>query len=188
MAVTTRVSLYPNGGVINFSGSPSTETVIQIRGTPPIAPNPNEEFTGTTGSGWHTQTHTDITFTRDGYVFSEWNSSADGTGTSFAIGDTFPTTIATVYAIWAEAQQPSYVSVSLGNTEIATINDSGTEVLETNGTYLTDDITVDFTQGGNASVTVSLGDETIATMLTSSTEVFETNGTFLTNDITIALS
>lgn len=185
MAVT-RVFLYPNGGVINFSGSPSTETEIQLRSNPLIAPNPNEEFTGTTGSGWHAVEHTDITITRDGYVFSEWNSSADGTGTSFAIGDTF--TIAKVYAIWAEAQQYSYVSVSLGNTEIATINDSGTEVLETNGTFLTDDITVDFTQGGNASVTVSLGNTAVTTMSSTSTEVLETLGTFLTDDITITLA
>lgn len=185
MAIS-RVWLHPNGGVINFSGSPATETEIQLVRKPFIAPNPNEEFTGYTGSGFRLVEHTDVTFTRDGYVFLEWNSSADGTGTSFAIGDTF--TIANVYAIWAEAQQSSYVSVSLGSTEIATINDSGTEILETSGTLLLDDISVDFTQGGSSSVTVSLGDASIATMSTSSTEVFETNGTFLTNDITIALS
>lgn len=80
------------------------------------------------------------------------------------------------------------VEIKYNNATIASLNDSGTEILETSGTLLLDDISVNFTQGGSSSVTVSLGDEAIATMSTSSTEVFETNGTFLTNDITIALS
>lgn len=182
----SRVWLYPNGGVINFSGSPSTETVIQLVSKPFIVPNPNEEFTGCTDSGFRLVEHTDVTFTRDGYVFLEWNSSADGTGTSFAIGDTF--TVNNIYAIWVEAQQSSYVSASLGSTEIATINDSGTEILETSGTLLLDDISVNFTQGGSSSVTVSLGNTTVTTMSSTSTEVLETSGTFLTDDITITLA
>lgn len=80
------------------------------------------------------------------------------------------------------------VEIKYNNATIASLSDSGTEILETNGTFLADDITVDFTQGGNASVTVSLGNTTVTTMSSTSTEVLETNGTFLTNDITIALS
>jgi len=137
--------LYANGGVINFSGSPTAETDIRITDKPYIAPNPNEEFTGYTGNGMSLVKHTDVTFTRDGYVFSEWNSSADGTGTSFAIGDTV--TIASVYAIWEEAAVvvPN-VTISYNGDTIASLSDSGTEVLETNGTYLTDDITIDYTK------------------------------------------
>ena len=143
MAVS-RIWLYPNGGVINFSGSTTTETEIQLVSKPFIAPNPNEEFTGSTGSGWQLVEHTDVTFTRNGYVFLEWNSSADGTGTSFAIGDTF--TIADVYAIWAEAQQSPDVEVSLGNTSIASLSNTGYVTLKTAGTYLANDITVDYTK------------------------------------------
>lgn len=80
------------------------------------------------------------------------------------------------------------VEIKYNNSTIASLNDSGTEVLETNGTFLTDDITVDFTQGGNTSVTVSLGNTTVTTMSSTSTEVLETNGTFLTDDITITLA
>lgn len=80
------------------------------------------------------------------------------------------------------------VEIKYNNATIASLNDSGAEVLETNGTYLTDDITVDFTQGGNASVTVSLGNTTVTTMSSTSIEVLETNGTFLADDITITLA
>ena len=185
MAIS-KVYLYTNGGVINFSGVASAETNVTLT-KPLIAPNPSEEFTAFTGSGWTMVEHTDTTITRDGYVFSEWNSSADGTGTSFAIGDTFK--IGTIYAIWSVApQQSSEALISLGNTTITTITDSGTEVLETIGKFLTDDITVDFTQGGNATVTVSLGNTTVTTMSSTSTEVLETSGTFLTDDITITLA
>lgn len=43
----------------------------------------------------------DNEFTRDGYTFKEWNTKADGTGTSYAEGDTFDITENVVlYAIW----------------------------------------------------------------------------------------
>ena len=80
------------------------------------------------------------------------------------------------------------VEITYNNSTIASMSDSGTEVLETIGKFLTDDITVDFTQGGNATVTVSLGNTTVTTMSSTSTEVLETSGTFLTDDITITLA
>jgi hypothetical protein len=40
------------------------------------------------------------------------------------------------------------VEIKYNNATIASLNDSGTEVLETNGTYLTDDITVEYTKSG----------------------------------------
>lgn len=41
------------------------------------------------------------TFTRDGYTFKNWNTKADGTGTSYAPGSTI-TTSATLYAQWTQ--------------------------------------------------------------------------------------
>lgn len=40
------------------------------------------------------------------------------------------------------------VEIKYNNATIASLNDSGTEVLETNGTFLTDDITVEYTKSG----------------------------------------
>lgn len=40
------------------------------------------------------------------------------------------------------------VEIKYNNATIASLNDSGTEVLETKGTYLTDDITVEYTKSG----------------------------------------
>lgn len=46
------------------------------------------------------------------------------------------------------------VEISYNNSVIASLNDSGTEVLETNGKLCTDDITVAYTKsGGGASTT-----------------------------------
>ena len=40
------------------------------------------------------------------------------------------------------------VEIKYNNSTIASLDDSGTEVLETNGTFLTDDITVEYTKSG----------------------------------------
>ena len=40
------------------------------------------------------------------------------------------------------------VEIKYNNSTVASLNDSGTEVLETNGTFLTDDITVEYTKSG----------------------------------------
>lgn len=40
------------------------------------------------------------------------------------------------------------VEIKYNNATIASLSDSGTEVLETNGTFLTDDITVEYTKSG----------------------------------------
>jgi hypothetical protein len=42
-------------------------------------------------------------FTREGYIFSNWNSSADGSGTAYAAGATYTENAdITLYAIWSE--------------------------------------------------------------------------------------
>lgn len=56
----------------------------------------------------------DNEFTRDGYIFKGWNTKADGTGTSYAEGDTFDITEDVVlYAIWesdgTQIEDPSII-------------------------------------------------------------------------------
>jgi hypothetical protein len=46
------------------------------------------------------------------------------------------------------------VEIKYNNSTIASLNDSGTEVLETNGTFLTDDITVEYTKSGGGTPTL----------------------------------
>ncbi len=56
-------------------------------------------------------------FTYPGYVFVEWNTSADGTGTSYAVGST-NSNYNTLYAIWQKGN--SFYSVNHGDlTDIA---------------------------------------------------------------------
>ena len=51
------------------------------------------------------------------------------------------------------------VEIKYNNSTIASLNDSGTEVLETNGTFLTDDITVEYTKpsGGGSNFPSATG-------------------------------
>lgn len=54
------------------------------------------------------------------------------------------------------------VTIKYGGQTIASLSDSGTEVLETSGTFLTDDITIDYVKsgggggGGTKTVVISL--------------------------------
>lgn len=52
------------------------------------------------------------------------------------------------------------VEIKYNNSTIASLSDSGTEVLETSGTFLTDDITIDYVKsgggGGTKTVDISL--------------------------------
>ena len=74
---------------------------------------------GATGGSTAAQTKvsgTDLTlrsngFTREGYVFVEWNTAADGTGTSYAEGAAYTANAAlTLYAIWKKGNLPLYAN------------------------------------------------------------------------------
>lgn len=67
-------------------------------------------------------------FTRTGYTFDGWNTKADGTGTSYAAGDTYSGNAAlNLYAQWQRANIPLYVNVdgTIHQVEKAYINVSG---------------------------------------------------------------
>lgn len=92
---------------------------------------------GNTGGSTASQTKTEGTaltlqsngFTKDGYVFVEWNTSSDGTGTSYAEGASYTANAAlTLYAIWQRAAIPVYLNDN-GTMKQATdmyYNDNGT--------------------------------------------------------------
>ena len=108
----------------------------------------------------------DMGWARDGYTFSIWNTSADGTGTDYAVHQSLPTTSdISLYAIWLKDAGPDIEITYKGSTiatmsasgtktlntagsQIATMNSSGTKTLLTSGKYCTDDITIDYTKTG----------------------------------------
>ena len=49
------------------------------------------------------------------------------------------------------------VEIKYNNSTIASLSDSGTEVLETSGTFLTDDITIDYVKSGGGGGTKTVG-------------------------------
>lgn len=94
--------------------------------------NGNEATGGTTEA--QTKTYgVDLTlqengFVRDKYNFVEWNTAADGTGTSYAAGATYTTNAAlTLYAIWIKANIPVWINIggTLHQVEKAYVNVGG---------------------------------------------------------------
>ena len=76
-----------------------------------------------------------------GKVFKEWNDTRDGTGTSYQAGETTVTN-ESVYAVWESID----ITISYADSQIATMNSSGTKTLLTAGKYCQDNIVVDYTK------------------------------------------
>ena len=74
-----------------------------------------------------------------GKVFKEWNDTRDGTGTSYQAGETTVTN-ESVYAVWESVD----ITISYADSQIATMNSSGTKTLLTAGKYCQDNIVVDY--------------------------------------------
>lgn len=102
--------------------------------------------TGTTASQTKVR-GTDIvlsanSFTRSNYHFVEWNTAADGTGTSYAEGATYSTDSAlTLYAIWAI----NYVLPTYNNIQLYRVDQDG--VMDDYGDYV--ELSFDYVFGGN---------------------------------------
>lgn len=118
-------------------------------------------------------------WSRGGYSFKHWNTQADDSGTSYNGGDLYTGRSVTLYAIWqADTPVGADVSVTLGNTEIASLSDTGSVTLATAGTYVNEDITIDYTKsgGGGSPQTASV---TVATDgMGSIIKYADANGTF----------
>ena len=143
MAAAAKVYVYPNGATMLPYAPPSAEGY----------------YIGRASSGLTMPSHTTISvydestdtllgtfgFSYSGYTFKEWNTSPDGTGTSYNVGDSVTGTgTKNFYAIWeAEAID---IAISYKGSTIATLSASGTKTLETEGKYCEDDITVTYTK------------------------------------------
>ncbi len=117
------------------------------------------DYITSVGQNWGEQPQD---WSRDGFTFKHWNTSADDSGTSYNGGDLYTGLSVILYAIWqADTPVGADVSIALGNTEIASLSDTGSVTLATAGTYVNEDITIDYTKSGGggspqtASVTVN---------------------------------
>lgn len=153
---TSDVTLYakwiPNNNTITFDGN------------------------GATGGSMSTQTiATDASanlnsnaFTRTGYVFKEWNSNSDGTGTAYANGAnyTMGTSDVTLFAIWDEVTTPTInVSGTLSGLSTTYGTVSGSASFTVSGAALTHNITITPPAGFEVSTT-SGGESGFATSQT----------------------
>ena len=81
-------------------------------------------------------------WTRTGLTITSWNTQRDGSGTSYAVGATIPSA-STFWAIWTATAD---ITISYNNNTILELSNSGTKILDTENTYLIDDITIEYTK------------------------------------------
>lgn len=98
----------------------------------------------------------ELGWTREGYSFSGWNTSDDGTGTSYSEGDRIPSADAGYWAIWIADTPQDDVTITYNGETIAGMSDSGTQTLQTRGKFLTDDITIGYTKPGGGGDTATV--------------------------------
>jgi uncharacterized repeat protein (TIGR02543 family) len=105
-------------------------------------PAPLDQITSV-GYNWDTSpTPQGYDWSRDGYTFVEWNTSADGTGTSYAPGATnYPRTLS-IYAIWQE--NVNDITVTYNGDTIFSTSASCTQIFETENSFMTDDLVLTY--------------------------------------------
>lgn len=148
MAVDITLVYYKNDG---------TSTHLGCTG---LSSTPTDYITSV-GESWDVSPAQD--WSRSGYAFVCWNTAADGSGTSYIPpAQTTGGIQRAVYAIW---QVDADVVIDLGSTTIATMSATGTKTLATQGTYVADDITIEYTKPTpnlqTKSVTPSTSSQTI---------------------------
>lgn len=83
-----------------------------------------------------------VDWTRSDYDFVEWNTDSNGTGASCSPGDTIDwDTYGLCYAIWEEKHE---VTIHYKGSTIASMDASGTKTLNTEGTWVEADISVEY--------------------------------------------
>lgn len=83
-----------------------------------------------------------VDWTRSNYNFVEWNTDSNGNGASCSPGDTIDwDTYGVCYAIWEEKHE---VTIYYKGSTIASMDASGTKTLNTEGTWVEDDISVEY--------------------------------------------
>lgn len=133
MAAPVSITYYKNDGT-NTSISGDSFGSVTIDQITSVGDNMMELDPGQEVSNW----------SRSGYTFLRWSTNQSGTGDSYSPGDTVTSGPLLLYAIWQVAADD--VVISLGSTEIASMTATGTKTLATQGTYVTSDITVEYTK------------------------------------------
>lgn len=135
----------------NWSSSDTTvSTHYNAGGTFPRPNNIYDDDHGNTPQDW----------TKDGYYFTGWNTSSDGTGDRYQAAD-WIISDTNFYATWAELTHD--VTISYDNSTIATMDASGVEILDTIGKYMSDNITVEYNKPGTGVTTVSFSSGAVFT-------------------------
>ena len=128
------------------------------------APNYTLTYNGNTSDGGSTTPTTGTlpltvasnSFTKTGYTFSSWNTSSDGTGTSYAEGASYNVASdATLYAQWTS----SVITASGSLTAFSTCEGSfsSEQSFDVSGSGLSEDITVTAPSGFEISTTSGSG-------------------------------
>lgn len=106
-------------------------------------------------------------WTRAGFTITSWNTQRNGSGTSYAVGAAIPSA-STFWAIWTATAD---ITISYNNSTILELSNSGTEILDTEDTYLIDDITIEYIKP-----TANLQTKTNITPTTSSQTITPDSG------------
>lgn len=138
-----------NSGSPRFAAYTTAQTKLKLYKKDGITVTFNKNAVDATGTmaNQTASTATNLTsnsYTRTGYTFSNWNTLADGSGTSYANNESFPFSAnATLYAQWTAITTPTITktgSLSALTTTYGTA--SSTSTFSVSGTALTDDILV----------------------------------------------
>lgn len=119
---------------------------------------------------------TSNSYTRMGYTFSNWNTVADGSGTSYLNNASYPfTSNTTLYAQWAAITTPTITTTGSLSALTTTYGAaSSTSTFSVSGTALTADIVVTPPAGFEVSTNASSGFVSSVTLLQSSGTVSST--------------
>ncbi|MEA4948051.1 MAG: cyclophilin-like fold protein [Petrimonas sp.] len=130
---------------ISFAGCGNDDEPVATRNT--LTYNTNGATSGTTPATITQETGTNVTlnngtgFSRDGYTFAGWNTSANGTGTNYAGGSSYTlTSNVTLYANWTAVSTAQYTltyntnGATSGSAPAAVTQQGGTSIVLNNGT------------------------------------------------------
>ena len=135
LEVATSVTAYTPGGSV--SGTVQVPKIATYTVTYNANNGTSEKKTATKVSGT-ALTIAGNTFTKDRYSFTDWNTKADGTGTSYSSGDSYTTNAAlTLYAQWVESAIPLYFNLSGSVIESDAIYIRvGDDIIEADAVYI----------------------------------------------------
>lgn len=148
-----------------------------------------ETATGTTNSITAAE-NTNITltangFVREGYTFTGWNTSADGTGTGYAESSTIKLTGNLIlYAQWILATVPTY-SVAINEVEHGTVAVS--QAVAEAGTQISITVTPDELYAFNT-INLTAADETVITPVVDSENANQYTFTMPEQNVTLSVS